>query len=91
MGTPEGVPIIVMRVARSAFSWKPKTVPDLVCIKTYNNRLEAELEKGRLDSQGIQAMISADDAGGMRPDLSWSTGVRLLVKQEDAHRALEIL
>ena len=67
-------------------------MPDLVCIKTYNNRLEAELEKGLLDSRGIQAMISSDDAGGMRPDLSWSTGgVRLLVKQEDADRALELL
>ena len=66
--------------------------PDLVCVKTYNSRLEAELDKGLLDSQGIQAMISADDAGGMRPDLLWSTGgVRLLVKDEDAGNALELL
>jgi hypothetical protein len=66
--------------------------PDLVCVKTYNSRLEAELDKGLLDSQGIQAMISADDAGGMRPDLLWSTGgVRLLAKDEDADNARELL
>ena len=67
-------------------------MPDLVCIKTCNNRMEAELDKSFLDSQGIQSMISADDAGGLRPDLLWATGgVRLLVKQEDAERALEML
>ena len=67
-------------------------MPDLVCVKTCNNRIEAELDKSFLDSQGIQAMISADDAGGLRPDLLWATGgVRLLVKQEDAERALDML
>lgn len=66
--------------------------PDLVCVKTYNSRLEAELDKSLLDSQGIQAMISVDDAGGMRPDLLWNTsGVRLLVKDEDAENALKLL
>lgn len=65
---------------------------ELVCVKTYNNRLDAELDKSFLDSEGIQAMISADDAGGLRPDLLWATGgVRLLVKEEDAEKALSIL
>ena len=65
---------------------------ELVCVKTYNNRLDAELDKSFLDSEGIQAMISADDAGGMRPDLLWATGgVRLLVKDEDAEKALGML
>ena len=67
-------------------------MPDLVCIKTCNNRIEAEMDKSFLESEGIQAMISADDAGGLRPDLLWATGgVRLLVKQEDAERASAIL
>ncbi len=65
---------------------------ELVCVKTYNNRLDAELDKSFLDSEGIQAMISADDAGGLRPDLLWATGgVRLLVKEEDAEKALGML
>lgn len=67
-------------------------MPDLVCIKTCNNRIEAEMDKSLLESEGIQAMVSADDAGGLRPDLLWATGgVRLLVKQEDAERASELL
>ncbi len=67
-------------------------MPDLVCIKTCNNSIEAEMDKSFLESEGIQAMISADDAGGLRPDLLWATGgVRLLVKQEDAERASAIL
>ncbi len=67
-------------------------MPDLVCIKTCNNRIEAEMDKSFLEAEGIQAMISADDAGGLRPDLLWATGgVRLLVKQEDAERASAIL
>ena len=67
-------------------------MPDIVCIKTYNSRLEAELAKGLLDSHDIQAMISADDAGGLRPDMLWGTGgVRLLVKREDAQNALDVL
>ena len=67
-------------------------MPDLVCIKTCNNRIEAEMDKSFLNSEGIQAMISADDGGGLRPDLLWVTGgVRLLVKQEDVERAGELL
>ena len=66
--------------------------PDLICVKTYNSRIEAELDKGLLESQGIRAILSADDAGGMRPDLLWSTGgVRLLVNQENADDARELL
>ena len=67
-------------------------MPDIVCVKSCNTRLEAELDKSLLDSHGIESMISADDAGGMRPDLLWAAGgVRLLVKQEDAQKALKLL
>ena len=65
---------------------------ELVCIKTYNSRLEAEMEKNFLESEGIDAILSADDAGGMRPDLLWGTGgVRLLIRKEDTVKALQIL
>ena len=47
---------------------------DLVCIKTYQSRIEAELVKGFLESNGIKAMVSADDVGGMNPALLWATG-----------------
>ena len=65
---------------------------DLICIKNYNNRIEAELVKGLLEASGIEAIISADDCGGMRSHLLLGTnGTRLLVKEEDAQKALEVL
>ena len=65
---------------------------DLVRIKTYQSRIEAELVKGFLESNGIKAMVSADDVGGMNPALLWATGgVRLLVKKKDIQKAIKVL
>lgn len=63
---------------------------DLVVIRTYLNRVDAEIAKGALDAAEIESMISADDAGGLRPGL-WMGGVRLLVRVEDADRATDVL
>ena len=65
---------------------------NLVRIKTYQNRMEAELAKGLLESQDIKAMVSADDAGGAHPALLWAIGgVHLLVMKKDVQKATEIL
>ncbi len=54
--------------------------------------MEAELAKGLLGENGIKAIISADDAGGARPDLLWSKGgAKLLVKEEDREAATQVL
>ena len=60
-------------------------------IKVFENRLEAETAKSLLESHGIGAMVSADDCGGMRPELSFASGVRLLVLEEHVASALAIL
>ncbi|HXN96933.1 MAG TPA: DUF2007 domain-containing protein [Candidatus Acidoferrales bacterium] len=66
--------------------------PGLVIVKTFGSRPEADIAKGALASAGIDAMIQADTAGGMREHLAWSgTGFRLLVREDDARAALEIL
>jgi len=66
--------------------------PELVIVKTFGSRPEADIAKGALASAGIDAMIQADTAGGMREHLAWSgTGFRLLVREDDARAALEIL
>ena len=66
--------------------------PELVIVKTFGSRPEADVAKGALASAGIDAMIQADTAGGMREHLAWSgTGFRLLVRKDDARAALEIL
>jgi len=63
----------------------------LVRIKMFNSRAEAEIAKSFLISKGIEAVIQADDLGGMRPDLALASGVYLKVSEEDAEIALEYL
>lgn len=62
-----------------------------VVLKTYITEIEADMDRGRLESAGIDAMITSDDCGGMRPHLAYSLGVKLLVAREDQGRAKELL
>jgi len=63
-----------------------------VILKTFMYRHEAEMAKGLLEDNSIEAIISADDMGGYRPHLSLSMGnVRLLVRSQDFERARDIL
>ncbi len=64
----------------------------LVVVHSCGNEAEAELAKGALESAGIEVMIQADDVGGMRPHVAWaSNGYKLLVREEDAAAAREVL
>ena len=44
----------------------------LVVVRSDGSRPEADLAKGGLEDAGIQAMVQADTAGGMREHLAWS-------------------
>ena len=63
---------------------------DLVVVRTYLNNFDAEVAKSALEAANIDAMIKADDCGGVRPGL-WMSGVELIVRAEDAARANEVL
>ena len=64
----------------------------LVVIQSYGSRPEADLAKGALEDAGIQAMVQADTAGGMREHLAWSgAGFKILVREEDATVARDVL
>jgi hypothetical protein len=63
---------------------------ELVVVGTFLNQIDAELARGALEAGGIESLISADDAGGLRPHLSLS-GVRVLVRADDAEQATKIL
>lgn len=64
----------------------------LVAVRSYGSRPEAELARGLLEGAGIQAMIQADTAGGMREHLAWSgAGFRVLVREDDADAARDAL
>ena len=64
---------------------------NLVAVGSYPNRIEAEIAQGALDAADIEAIVSADDAGGLQPGLWVGEGVRVLVRAEDAERAKKIL
>jgi hypothetical protein len=63
----------------------------IVPVATFGSRPEAELARGLLESVGIPAFVSADDAGGMRPPLQLSQGVRLMIREADLARARRVL
>jgi len=65
---------------------------DLVVVHQFGNAPDAELAKTALKAAGIECMIQADSAGGMRPHLAWASGgYKILVRSEDADAAREVL
>jgi hypothetical protein len=63
----------------------------LVVVRAFNDRVEAELAQSALEAAGIESMIRSDDAGGLRPAMTFSNGAELIVRAADAERASEIL
>ncbi len=66
-------------------------VEELVCLKKFNSRDEAEMAKSILTGSEIETVVAANDAGGWYPFFDVVAGVRLMVRQEDLERAREIL
>src|SRR6476660_8405875 len=64
----------------------------IVAVRSYGSRPEADLAKGVLENAGIQAMIKAGTAGGMREHLAGhGAGFKILVREEDAIEARTLL
>jgi Putative prokaryotic signal transducing protein len=64
----------------------------LVVVQAFGSRAAADVARGFLQTAGIEAMIQADTAGGMRQHLAWSgSGFRVLVREEDLAAAREVL
>jgi hypothetical protein len=65
---------------------------NLVVVHTFGSKLEAEAARTALEAAGVDSMLQADTAGGMRHHLAWSgVGFRILVREEDAAAAREVL
>lgn len=62
---------------------------DTRVVARYQYRHEAEFARTFLEMEGIEAMISNDDGGGTYPGVL--AGARLIVREEDADRAIEVL
>jgi hypothetical protein len=64
---------------------------ELVTIKTFNSRIEAEIARSYLESYGIKTEISSDDAGQNYPSLQSVRGVKLLTSRRSIKKARELL
>lgn len=62
-----------------------------VVIDTFPNRSSADVARGVLAAEGIDAKIISDDAGGLHPDLALNRGVDLVVAGRDAEVARSVL
>jgi hypothetical protein len=66
-------------------------MPEIVEAARVGSTFEAQLIVGMLDAHGINAIVSADDAGGLEPQLQMTDGVRVLVAAEDLSAARELI
>jgi hypothetical protein len=71
--------------------WYYVCMSDLKILQIFSSRIEAEIARGFLQSNGINAIIISDDAGSMYPAQDIVSGVRLLVGEDDFQGALELL
>lgn len=74
-------------------SLNPSKVKELVNVKTFTTRIEAEVAKSFLSSQGIDTIVTADDEGGAYPFPMQPTirGVQLLVNRINLKKAKALL
>ena len=62
-----------------------------VVVAIFDDEAEAEIVKGRLVENGIDADIIKDDAGGLLPNLQQTEGVRVIVDKSDLRKAERIM
>lgn len=65
---------------------------EIVEIARYGTVFSAEIALAHLESLGIKASLSTDNAGGVIPSLTGlSSGAKVIVRAEDAERAKDAL
>ena len=62
-----------------------------VTVRIFGNHEAAQLAAANLAAHGIECWVSADDCGGMYPNLTAASGVRLRVSATDAKAAEALL
>lgn len=65
--------------------------PTTKIVARFHYRHEGELAQGYLRDAGVDAALFVDDAGGADAGLAFVNPARLVVRAEDAERALELL
>jgi predicted RNA-binding Zn-ribbon protein involved in translation (DUF1610 family) len=65
---------------------------DIVVIKTYDEYISAHIALGRLEEDGIRGWLKDEHSISINPVLSNALGgIKLMVRREDAERAIGIL
>jgi hypothetical protein len=64
---------------------------DAVVVESFSSHELAETAVSLLRSEGVDAVVSADDAGGELPNLDMAGGVRVLVPSASLEFARELL
>jgi Putative prokaryotic signal transducing protein len=86
MTWPEGEEVVTVAGHSPGAAGEIADVPVAVA----SSRIEADLIVGMLRSNGVRAVVSADDAGGLEPQLQIQ-GVRVLVTRSDEAAARRLL
>jgi hypothetical protein len=64
----------------------------LVVLRTYNNKMQADVAAMTLTAAGIESLVRTNDrAGGALPQMSFIRGIQLVIRSEDLEDADEIL
>jgi hypothetical protein len=64
---------------------------NLKLLHTYQTEFEVQLVLSKLETEGIEAMIQAEDRSNMLPSLDYANGYALYVEPEDFERAMAII
>lgn len=62
----------------------------IIVMKIFNNEMDAQIAVEHLRSHNIDSFISKDDSGSMRPHLQLTLGVRVMIRESDLKRAIEV-
>lgn len=64
---------------------------NLKLLNIYPTEFEAQLLQSKLEGEGIEAMIQAEDRANVLPSLDYSNGFSVYVEPEDYDRAFQII
>ncbi len=64
---------------------------NLTLLATYQTEFEAELVHTKLEREGIEAMLEAQERSNMIPSLDYAGGYHIYVEPEDFERAKAII
>ncbi len=64
---------------------------NLKLLSTYQTEFEAELVRTKLEREGIEAMVEAQDRSNVIPSIDFSNGFHIYVEPHDFERAESIV